>query len=412
MTDSERIEMNEQVIVEPKTEDSVKIDQTRCSRCLVCPSICPYDAIAVEEKTGEVRLNMEKCQVCGICSSACPASAIDTIYYNVDSLIGYINKRMTEQNSDKLMLTCRGSSPFQNQRMKELAKFKADNFISISLPCVGRVPSELILKALASKTKKVIVMPCEDKYCRFKEGSRIDTRRLLLTQTLLTQLGFKPDTLTITKRSNKAQIDSNKCVGCGNCNYICPYDAITMGTSKVPQLDPIACTGCGDCVAVCPALAVKLDGFEYETISEAIRDYGSSMPRMKRETKKPVILVLSCQWSEFSDLDAYGNGTMENVVFAGIPCAGRADTLHVLEALRQGFDGVLITACKKGECKLEDGNERAEEHVTSLKNLLAQVKLEERVEMCFVSPKNVGDLDDHIRKFIEKIDELHKKEVV
>ena len=404
--------MTEHAIGESKIEDSVKIDQNRCSRCLVCPSVCPYDAISVEEKTGEVKLNMEKCQVCGICSSACPASAIDTIYYNVDSLIGYIDKRMKEQNSDKLVITCRGSSPFQDQRLNELAKFQADGFISISLPCVGRVPSELVLKALALKIKKVVVMPCEDKYCRFKDGSKIDTRRLLLTQALLTQLGFKPNTLTIMKRSNKAHIDSNKCVGCGNCNYICPYDAITMGTLKVPDLDPIACTGCGDCVAVCPGLAIKLDGFEYETISGAIRDYSSSVSRMKRETKKPAILVLSCQWSEFSDLDASWNGTMGNVVFAGIPCAGRADTLHVLEALHQGFDGVLIAACKKDECKLEEGNDKAEQHIALLKRLLAQVNLEQRVETCFVSPKNVGELDDHVRKFMEKIEELRKKEVV
>jgi coenzyme F420-reducing hydrogenase delta subunit/ferredoxin len=408
----ERIGMMESSSGECKTRDSVRIDQDRCSRCLVCPSVCPYEAINVEEKTGEVRLDMEKCQVCGVCSGACPASAIDSAYYSVDSLIGYIGKRMKEQNTDKLVITCRGSSPFQEQRTSELARFLADGFVFISLPCVGRVPSELVLKALALDMKKVVIMPCEDKYCRFKDGSKIDTRRLLLTQTLLRQLGFKPNALTVMKRSNKAHIDSNKCVGCGNCNYICPYDAIKMGTLKVPELDPMSCTGCGDCVAVCPALAIRLDGFEYETISEAIRDYGSAMSKMKMETKKPAILVLSCQWSEFSDLDVNLDGRKENVVFAGIPCAGRADSLHVLEALSQGFDGVLIAACRKGECKLEEGNDKAEKHVATLKKLLAQVGLEQRVETCFVSPRNIGELDEHVRTFTERIEEFRKKDVV
>jgi coenzyme F420-reducing hydrogenase delta subunit len=103
---------------------------------------------------------------------------------------------------------------------------------------------------------------------------------------------------------------------------------------------------------------------------------------------------------------------MENVVFLGLPCAGRVDALHVLEAFHSGFDGVLIAACKKEECKLEKGNEKAENRISALKKLLAEVNLEDRVQICFVSPKNVGDLDEHVRLFAEKIKPLDVKKAV
>lgn len=391
--------------------ETVRIDQDHCGRCLVCPSVCPFDAISIDEKTGEVRLEIEKCQVCGICSTACPASAIDTVYYNIDPLTRYIERKAKELGSDTLVLACQGTSSLGERTLKELGELQAHTYVSISVPCVGRVPPELLLKAVALSLKKIVVIPCEDNYCRFKDGSKIGTRRLRLIQNLLNELGFRPDILTVAKRLIKAHIDENICIGCGNCHYICPYDAITMETSKVPNLDPERCSGCGSCVAVCPALAIKLDGFEYETISDAIHRHRRLVPLMKARTKKPAILVMSCQWSEFSDPCSSGNDAFKNVVFEGLPCAGRVDTLHVLEAFRGGFDGVLVAACKKDECKLEGGNDMAEQRVSLLQKLLAEVNLQGRLEICFVSPRKVGDLGDHIRMFTEKVESLSRKEV-
>jgi coenzyme F420-reducing hydrogenase delta subunit/formate hydrogenlyase subunit 6/NADH:ubiquinone oxidoreductase subunit I len=404
MVGSRRVGMSENPSRTIQMEAGVTIHDDNCGRCMVCPSVCPFDAISFEEKTAQVKLDIEKCQVCGICSSSCPASAIETVYYNADSLLSWIEKAAHNTGSNKLLLTCRGASPPERTRADELDQLHVDNFVSVSLPCVGRVSPELLFKALTSGMKKLVIMPCEDKHCRFKEGSIIGTRRLVLIQALLKDLGFRPETLTVSKRLIKAHIDSDRCIGCGNCHYICPYSAIKIGASKVPEMDIKSCSGCGDCVAVCPALAIKLDGFEYETISQHIRNYRPLISRMRQKNNKPVILVLSCQWSEFSDLDQPRKTAIKNAVFEALPCAGRVDSLHILEAFHLGFDGVLVAACKKEECKLEKGNEEAEQRIVSLRKLLAGVKREDRLEMCYVSPRNVGDLDSHIRSFMEKID--------
>jgi coenzyme F420-reducing hydrogenase delta subunit/ferredoxin-like protein FixX len=395
-----------------QTETVVGIDDDYCSRCLICPSVCPFDALSTEGDSGQVKLDAEKCQVCGLCYAACPASAIETVYYNVDPLLKYINAAMGKKRLDKLVLTCRGASLLERQTSAGVERTPADDSILLRLPCVGRVPPELLLRALSLGIKKITIQPCEDKHCRFKDGGTIGTRRFLLVKTLLNQLGFRPDTLTVTKQSIKAHVDAYRCIGCGNCHYTCAFDAIKMEPPGVAQINPEACSGCGACAGICPVFAIKLDGSEYETISQAIRSYKSLIPMMKQKIEKPVILVLLCDWSEFSDLDSPKNPTVENAVFLELPCAGRVDPLHVLEALYSGFDGVLIAACKKGECKLEKGNEKAENCISSLKRLLAQVNLDRKVEICFVSPKNIGDFDQRIRSFAEKMNPLTVREHV
>jgi coenzyme F420-reducing hydrogenase delta subunit/NAD-dependent dihydropyrimidine dehydrogenase PreA subunit len=404
--------MTEHLSQSTQLKTSVRIDDDRCGRCTVCSSICPFDAISANTGASEVKLDIEKCQVCGLCSSACPASAIETIYYNDGPLLDYIDKMMHQNGSDKLVLTCRGSGPSHETIENSLQQTHLGGFVPVILPCVGRVPPELLLKTLGMGIKNITVMPCEDQYCRFKKGSIIGARRLQLVRATLNQLGFEPDTLTVLRHSIKAHIDSSRCIGCGNCSYTCPYDAITMGTQKVAELNSEACSGCGSCTAVCPSLAIGLDGYDHESISQTIRDYGLLVPKIRMKTKKPAILVLSCQWSEFSNFDPRRKGSLGNAVLIGLPCAGRVDDLHVLEAFYSGFDGVLVGACNKDECKLEKGNERAEKRLDSLKRLLSEVNLGERVQVSFLSPRNPEDLNDQIRLFTEKVRLLLTKEAV
>lgn len=269
-----------------RVQACIRIDDDRCSRCMVCLSVCPFDALSSEGKPVKVNLDVEKCQVCGICFAACPSSAIKTIYYSIDPFLDYVSTVMREKGLNKLVLACQGSGIPEEGTILSSGRQHVDDSITVSLPCVGRVPPELLLKMLSIGMEKITILPCEDKYCRFKDGSVIGTRRFLLVQALLNQLGFKPDTLTAVKRSIKAHIDAYRCIGCGNCNYACAYDAIKMGVPGVAQVDPEACAGCGACEAVCPVFAVKLDRFEHEAISHEIRSFSSVIPKIKLKVER------------------------------------------------------------------------------------------------------------------------------
>lgn len=54
-----------------------------------------------------------------------------------------------------------------------------------------------------------------------------------------------------------AEIDGDKCVGCGKCAETCPFDAIELRDGK-PVVDADACHGCEACRTVCPTGAVEL----------------------------------------------------------------------------------------------------------------------------------------------------------
>jgi RnfABCDGE-type electron transport complex B subunit len=42
------------------------------------------------------------------------------------------------------------------------------------------------------------------------------------------------------------------CLGLGDCDVICDFDAIHMNAHNLPVVDEAKCTACGDCVEVCP----------------------------------------------------------------------------------------------------------------------------------------------------------------
>ena len=382
---------------------AVNINQDYCSRCSICHSVCPYEAIKRDPETGKVEIDLQKCQVCGICYSACPVMAIEIVYYDYDSLLKYVSRMREKCKSDTLVLMCRGNSPSTCEIEEILAKegLRIDNYIPLRLPCSGRVPTEFVFKVLKSDTKKVVSIQCEDKFCRFKEGTKINTRRMMLGGTVLEQFGLSKDALKVVKYSRKVIYDTEKCVGCDKCVFICPYKAIEAEPLATPKILYDYCMGCGACALVCPHHAIQIKGFEFENV---LARYAESARKLKAESKTPVILLFVCQWSEFSALDDPENLLSKHKVMPmEIPCFKALDPVHVVNALQNGFDGVMAAVCPTEDCKLQEGKETAERNMTVLKNALKKMNLLERFELYTVSPRCIGDFNQKMDMFVKKI---------
>jgi len=218
--------------------------------------------------------------------------------------------------------------------------------------------------------------------------------------------------LTLIKNAVKAVYDTEKCVGCGKCVFICPYNAIEWNHLSTPEINSEACIGCGACALVCPHQAIELRGYQYEPVSQLIRHFSDRAREARSRGVSPVVLVFCCQWSEFSALDDVQKGLLgENAMIIELPCAKGLDPVHVLDALYSGFDGVLAITCPESECKLEEGREIPERNVFALKKVLKQLNLEDRFEINTTSAKHVGDFNAKLESFIKRISSIAKPEV-
>ena len=386
--------MSEQV-----TEERValELNEDYCSRCSICSSLCPFEAIKKDPETGKILLEIEKCQVCGICYSTCPAKAIDTIYYDVNSLTRYLERAKQEYDCDTLVIMCKGSAPdFAGiERLFEVSKF-----IPLSVPCVGRIPEEIFLKVITMGVEKIHVLACDEDYCRFKEGSAITGRKIIALNLLLEQLGYGKEAITLKRNSLKVKADTDLCIACGNCVFYCPYDAAKLESPGVVHFDLAACRGCGLCVAMCPALALELENWEGEHIS-------TLLSQRVAEMQSPKILIFRCQWAAFPSLNG---DSAQNACFIDLPCAARVDTFHILEAFQKGVDGVLIVACSEEDCKQEGASSKAQYSVAKLMDRLSQVGLQERLHFCTVAPRYPEELDRELEQFSKKIEAIGSKE--
>jgi len=61
---------------------------------------------------------------------------------------------------------------------------------------------------------------------------------------------------------------SRLCIGCGNCQKICPNEAVVLG--KDQRIDWGRCNNCGACVKTCPASALQMIG-EVLSVKEVLK---------------------------------------------------------------------------------------------------------------------------------------------
>lgn len=87
-----------------------------------------------------------------------------------------------------------------------------------------------------------------------------------------------------------------------------------------------------------------------------------------------------------------------------VPCTGRVDIIHLLNAFIDGADGVYVAGCLEGECHFSTGNIKARKKVNYVKKVLSEIGIEpERVAMYNLSSAQGQRFAEIATEMVEQI---------
>jgi coenzyme F420-reducing hydrogenase delta subunit/ferredoxin len=266
----------------------------------------------------------------------------------------------------------------------------------------------------------------------------------------LRELGYEPQGTT-------SGTDYGLCARCLNCIRMCPHEARFYDHDLERVItDRVKCQGCGNCLEVCPRLGID-GGATYGTGHDAqvaaVRCYLDALD----DPSQPRAVVFNCNWSTWpgfqasvgpegvatravgdanergappagagsgavasgaaasggtaSEQTASGGAAFRGAATQGYEtlvnvCAGRLQSRTLLQVLRQGAWGVLVTACPADECD-HGGNERARRRITALQQDLPALGVDpRRVQLVELAKGNQKGFDAAVRSFVSDLSEL------
>ena len=125
---------------------------------------------------------------------------------------------------------------------------------------------------------------------------------------------------------------------------------------------------------------------------------------------EPKIIVFLCNWCSYAGADLAGVSRYQyptNIRTVRVMCSTRVSPHIVLELLKEGADGVIVSGCHIGDCHYINGNFYTQKRVEMAQRLLKLTGLEpERLRLDWVSASE-GEMFAHlIQDFVTKLKEL------
>jgi F420-non-reducing hydrogenase iron-sulfur subunit len=126
---------------------------------------------------------------------------------------------------------------------------------------------------------------------------------------------------------------------------------------------------------------------------------------------EPKIIGFLCNWCSYAAADLAGVSRIQyppNIIIIRVMCSGRIDPSFILEAFKDGADGVLVAGCHlPSDCHYISGNFKALRRVTLLKKVLRDFGIEpERLRLEWVSASEGDRFAVIVRDMVEEIKKL------
>ena len=162
-----------------------RIREELCRGCARCAEVCPFHAVAVEQRDGGdpvAVIERSLCRGCSLCTAVCSTHAA------VPSALapGWEEEQLAETVKSRpgshVVLACQ----------RRTGAMEAEAGVSaeiIRVRCVGRIEAGMLLELLRGGAGKVLVAGCASDRCRFGEGASLAARQVEIARGMLRILG-------------------------------------------------------------------------------------------------------------------------------------------------------------------------------------------------------------------------------
>lgn len=126
---------------------------------------------------------------------------------------------------------------------------------------------------------------------------------------------------------------------------------------------------------------------------------------------EPKIIGFLCNWCSYAGADLAGVSRIQyppNIRIIRVMCSGRIDPAFVLEALKDGADGVLVAGCHlPSDCHYMSGNFKAMRRINLMKRVLKEFGIEpERLRLEWISASEGDKFASVVRDMVHELKEL------
>ncbi len=125
---------------------------------------------------------------------------------------------------------------------------------------------------------------------------------------------------------------------------------------------------------------------------------------------QPRIVAFACNWCSYAGADLAGVSRIQyppTTRLIRVMCSGRVSPLFILEALREGADGVLVTGCHPGDCHYVSGNEKAQKNIAMARSLIEILGVDpRRLRLEWISAAEGARFAQVVKEFTEQVKAL------
>ena len=199
------------------------------------------------------------------------------------------------------------------------------------------------------------------------------------------------------------------CTQCKRCTVECPFGAIDEDEQRYPVFNEARCRRCGTCMGACPVRVISFENYSVETVGQQVK----AVEIPDEFSNKPRILVLACENDAYPALDMAGQNRFQYSAFVRIipvRCLGSVNTIWLNDALNNGYDGVMLMGCQKGEnyqCHFVKGSEMAHYRMSKIGDTLKGMNLDtDRVKTYEVAITDIHRIPQLINEYAAIVEKM------